>query len=67
MRVDSSSIGMESQRTYSLWVASGTRTIVSGRMQSLAGGAGSLLGNPAQSEQEAEGFDKEKESSEQYV
>ena len=67
MRIDSSSIGMESQRTYSLRVASGTRTIVSGRMQSLAGGAGGLLGNPAQPEKEAEGFEGQGESSEQYM
>lgn len=67
MRVDSSSIGMESERIYSSRSGRAAKLVITDRRQDLADGTGSLPGNPAQSQEQTEKFDKEKESAEEYM
>lgn len=67
MRVNSASIGMESERTYVSRTIRATKLTITDVRQQLSAGTGSLPGNLEQSKDQGKEFDKEKESAEEYM
>lgn len=67
MRINSGSIGMESERTYFSRTVRATKMTITDVRQQLSAGTGSLPGNLEQSEEQRKEFDKEKESAEEYM
>ncbi|MGN0376309.1 MAG: hypothetical protein ACI4ED_01620 [Suilimivivens sp.] len=67
MRIDSSVIGMESERTYSSVSGRVSKLTITEGRQDLADGTGSLFGNLLQPEEEDAGQAKEKENPEDFL
>ena len=67
MRIDSGTIGMESERSYSAKSVRETKLTITESRKSLSDGAGSLLGDLLTSDGEEANQAKEKESSGDYV
>lgn len=67
MRIDSSVIGMESERSYSAKSARATKIVITEVRQGLTDGTGSLYGNLLQPKEEGTTQAKENKESENYV
>lgn len=67
MRIDSSVIGMESERKYTFRTGSMTRMTITDKKQDLADGTGSLFGNLLETGEDEAGQAKEKEKPEDFV
>lgn len=67
MRIDSSVIGMESERNYTFRTGSTTRMTITDKKQDLADGTGSLFGNLLEPGEDEAGQAKEKESPGDFV
>ncbi|MGN1180046.1 MAG: hypothetical protein ACI4SD_02440 [Suilimivivens sp.] len=67
MRIDSSVIGMESERTYSSVSGRVSKLTITDGRQDFAEGTGSLFGNLLQPEEEDAGQAKEKENPEDFI
>lgn len=67
MRIDSSVIGMESERTYYSRAGRVSKVTITDRRQDLADGTGSLFGNLLQPEEEESAKAQDKENPEDYV